>query len=141
MKYIERIMDEKVKNFLVNSLIESSVMFFILLVFWFVYGEKYSSDIFFDNEGDLYLYTFIVSAVSSMCLIKLKEEDIKPISWIVILVFSGIICFTTYAISTESFGNNVELEYERLILLFLATLISWGMLQYKKCEYQNNKKH
>ena len=134
-------MDEKVKNFLVNSLIESSVMFFILLVFWFVYGEKYSSDIFFDNEGDLYLYTFIVSAVSSMCLIKLKEEDIKPISWIVILVFSGIICFTTYAISTESFGNNVELEYERLILLFLATLISWGMLQYKKCEYQNNKKH
>lgn len=134
-------MDEKVKNFLVNSLIESSVMFFILLVFWFVYGKKYSSDIFFDNEGDLYLYTFIVSAVSSMCLIKLKEEDIKPISWIVILVFSGIICFTTYAISTESFGNNVELEYERLILLFLATLISWGMLQYKKCEYQNNKKH
>lgn len=134
-------MDEKVKNFLVNSLIESSVMFFILLVFWFVYGEKYSSDIFFDNEGDLYLYTFIVSAVSSMCLIKLKEEDIKPISWIVILVFSGIICFTTYAISTESFGNNVELEYERLILLFLATLISWGMLQYKKCEYQNSKKH
>ena len=70
-------MDEKVKNFLVNSLIESSVMFFILLVFWFVYGEKYSSDIFFDNEGDLYLYTFIVSAVSSMCLIKLKEEDNK----------------------------------------------------------------
>ena len=134
-------MDEKVKNFLVNSLIESSVMFFILLVFWFVYGEKYSSDIFFDNEGDLYLYTFIVSAVSSMCLIKLKEEDIKPISWIVILVFSGFICFTTYAISTESFGNNVELEYERLILLFLATLISWGMLQYKKCEYQNSKKH
>lgn len=134
-------MDEKVKNFLVNSLIESSVMFFILLVFWFVYGEKYSSDIFFDNEGDLYLYTFIVSAVSSMCLIKLKEEDIKPISWIVILVFSGIICFTTYAISTESFGNNVELEYERLILLFLATLISWGMLQYKKCEYQISKKH
>jgi hypothetical protein len=134
-------MDEKVKNFLVNSLIESSVMFFILLVFWFVYGKKYSSDIFFDNEGDLYLYTFIVSAVSSMCLIKLKEEDIKPISWIVILVFSGIICFTTYAISTESFGNNVELEYERLILLFLATLISWGMLQYKKCEYQNSKKH
>ena len=134
-------MDEKVKNFLVNSLIESSVMFFILLVFWFVYGKKYSSDIFFDNEGDLYLYTFIVSAVSSMCLIRLKEEDIKPISWIVILVFSGIICFTTYAISTESFGNNVELEYERLILLFLATLISWGMLQYKKCEYQNNKKH
>ena len=134
-------MDEKVKNFLVNSLIESSVMFFILLVFWFVYGKKYSSDIFFDNEGDLYLYTFIVSAVSSMCLIKLKEEDIKPISWIVILVFSGIICFMTYAISTESFGNNVELEYERLILLFLATLISWGMLQYKKCEYQNNKKH
>ena len=134
-------MDEKVKNFLVNSLIESSVMFFILLVFWFVYGEKYSSDIFFDNEGDLYLYTFIVSALSSMCLIKLKEEDIKPISWIVILVFSGIICFTTYAISTESFGNNVELEYERLILLFLATLISWGMLQYKKCEYQNSKKH
>ena len=110
-------MDEKVKNFLVNSLIESSVMFFILLVFWFVYGEKYSSDIFFDNEGDLYLYTFIVSAVSSMCLIKLKEEDIKPISWIVILVFSGIICFTTYAISTESFGNNVELEYERLIYI------------------------
>lgn len=134
-------MDEKVKNFLVSSLIESSVMFFILLVFWFVYGEKYSSDIFFDNEGDLYLYTFIVSAVSSMCLIKLKEEDIKPISWIVILVFSGIICFTTYAISTESFGNNVELEYERLILLFLATLISWGMLQYKKCEYQISKKH
>lgn len=134
-------MDEKVKNFLVNSLIESSVMFFILLVFWFVYGEKYSSDIFFDNEGDLYLYTFIVSAVSSMCLIKLKEEDIKPISWIVILVFSGIICFMTYAISTESFGNNVELEYERLILLFLATLISWGMLQYKKCEYQISKKH
>ena len=134
-------MDEKVKNFLVNSLIESSVMFFILLVFWFVYGEKYSSDIFFDNEGDLYLYTFIVSAVSSMCLIKLKEEDIKPISWIVILVFSGIICFTTYAISTESFCNNVELEYERLILLFLATLISWGMLQYKKCEYQISKKH
>ena len=134
-------MDEKVKNFLVNSLIESSVMFFILLVFWFVYGKKYSSDIFFDNEGDLYLYTFIVSAVSSMCLIKLKEEDIKPISWIVILVFSGIICFTTYAISTESFGNNVELEYERLILLFLATLISWGMLQYKKCEYQISKKH
>ena len=134
-------MDEKVKNFLVISLIESSVMFFILLVFWFVYGEKYSSDIFFDNEGDLYLYTFIVSAVSSMCLIKLKEEDIKPISWIVILVFSGIICFTTYAISTESFGNNVELEYERLILLFLATLISWGMLQYKKCEYQISKKH
>ena len=134
-------MDEKVKNFIVNSLIESSVMFFILLVFWFVYGKKYSSDIFFDNEGDLYLYTFIVSAVSSMCLIKLKEEDIKPISWIVILVFSGIICFTTYAISTESFGNNVELEYERLILLFLATLISWGMLQYKKCEYQISKKH
>lgn len=134
-------MDEKVKNFLVNSLIESSVMFFILLVFWFVYGKKYSSDIFFDNEGDLYLYTFIVSAVSSMCLIKLKEEDIKPISWIVILVFSGIICFMTYAISTESFGNNVELEYERLILLFLATLISWGMLQYKKCEYQISKKH
>ena len=133
-------MDEKVKNFLVNSLIESSVMFFILLVFWFVYGEKYSSDIFFDNEGDLYLYTFIVSAVSSMCLIKLKEEDIKPISWIVILAFSGVICFTTYAISTESYGD-VYLEYERLILLFLATLISWGMLQYKKCEYQNNKKH
>ena len=132
-------MDEKVKKYLVNSLIESSMMFFILLVFWFIYGKKRSSDIIFENEGDLYLFTFIISAISSMCLIKLKEEDINPISWIVILAFSGVICFTTYAISTESYGD-VYLEYERLILLFLATLISWGMFQYKKNEYTNNRK-
>ena len=106
-----------------------------------VYGVCYrSSDIFFENEGDLYLFTFIISAISSMCLIKLKEGDINPISWIIILAFSGVICFTIYAISTESYGD-VYLEYERLILLFLATLISWEMLQYKKSEYQNSKKH
>lgn len=132
-------MDNQFKKFLINTFVDSSVVFFTLVVFWFIYGKKSSSDIFFDNEGDLYLFTFMVSAISSICIIKLKEKVIEPMSWLIILVFSGVMCFTTYALSTESFGNNVNIEYNRLILLYLADLIVWGILQYKKNEYLNNQ--
>lgn len=132
-------MNNQLKKFLINTFVDSSVVFFTLVVFWFIYGKKYSSDIFFDNEGDLYLFTFMVSAISSICIIKLKEKVIDPMSWLIILVFSGVMCFTTYAVSTESFGNNVDIEYNRLILLYLTDLIVWGILQYKKNEYLNNQ--
>lgn len=132
-------MDNQFKKFLINTFVDSSVVFFTLVVFWFIYGKKSSSDIFFDNEGDLYLFTFMVSAISSICIIKLKEKVIEPMSWLIILVFSGVMCFTTYALSTESFGNIVNIEYNRLILLYLADLIVWGILQYKKNEYLNNQ--
>ncbi len=132
-------MDNQFKKFLINTFVDSSVVFFALVVFWFIYGKKSSSDIFFDNEGDLYLFTFMVSAISSICIIKLKEKVIAPMSWLIILVFSGVMCFTTYAVSTESFGNNVYIEYNRLILLYLTDLIVWGILQYKKNEYLNNQ--
>lgn len=79
----------------------------------------------------LTLFSFIVSLISVLAVIKFKEEKVNYVSRCISGIYSIVISFAVYAVSSEN-DTKCDIEYSSLIFVLIAIELVWGTLQYKR---------
>ena len=119
---------------IVNYLIEGLIMFFFIVVFLFIMGDKGSSSIHYDEVlfEDMLLFVPMGLFVVTWLLLKIRIVGIQTKYCVVIsLLYAFIGGFMLYTMGNESyFPSEYYVKFSTFPLLWLIMEITWLVIRY-----------
>ena len=118
-----------------NYLIEGLMMFFLMVVFLFITGDKESDELEYKNIANLVFAVFVCQAIIAVILFRTRVPKSNIEHYLLIaFCYSIIVSFTIYAIS-DPYDN---IEYNRLFILWLTMETAWIVIRYMYDSTQKN---